>query len=83
MDTVLRVDTTKLGALRVLTVRVEANISFDTICVDDMPDVEMNEAFMKGVLIKTVAVKDGAVALDMTLFAVKLLTIREDIYTEF
>ena len=31
MDTVLRVDTTKLGALRVLTVRVEVNISFDTI----------------------------------------------------
>jgi hypothetical protein len=66
----------------VLTVRVEANISFDTICVDDMPDVEMNEAFMKGVDINTVAVKDGAVALDMTLFAVILLTNREEMYTE-
>jgi hypothetical protein len=48
-----------------------------------MPDVEMNEAFMKGVDMNTVAVKDGAVALDMTLFAVKLLTIREEMYTEF
>jgi hypothetical protein len=31
-----------------------------------------------GVLINTDAVKDGAVALDMTLVAVKLLTIREE-----
>ena len=31
MTTVLRVEATKLGALRVLTVRVEVNISFDTI----------------------------------------------------
>ena len=73
----------KLGAFKVLTVRVEANISFDTICVDDMPDVEIKLAFIKGDDIKTVAVKDGAVALDMTLLAVRELTNREDINTEF
>ena len=31
ITTVLRVDTTKLGAFRVLTDKVEVNISFDTI----------------------------------------------------
>jgi hypothetical protein len=44
----------------------------------EMPRDEMTLVFMMGVLIKTVAVKDAAVAVETTLVAVKVLTTREE-----
>jgi hypothetical protein len=79
------VDIAKLGAFKVLTLTVEKfPVTAPTTFVE-MPTEEMKFAFKKGVDIKSVAVYEVAVftVVDITVPAVKLLTTKEEIKTEF